>query len=68
MGMGEDGAGESERLVKADGADEKRQGFRERHRIDGNAESHGEGKRQEQRQDASRQDSKREPEIGAESA
>jgi len=67
MGMGEDGAGESERLVEADSADEKRQGFCEGDRIDRNAKGHGKGKGQEEGEDASRQNSKREPKIGAES-
>lgn len=68
MGMGEDGAGESEGLVKANGADEKGQGFREGDRVDGDAESHSKGESEEQGEDGAGQNSQREPEIGAECA
>jgi len=68
MEMGEDSTGKAERLVEANGANEKGEGLGEGDGVDRDAESHGDGEGEEKSEDAGGKDSEGEPKARAECA
>ena len=66
MRMSEYSAGQTERLVEANGTDQEGEGFNEGNRVEGDVEIHRQGKSQEEGGDRGREDCSHEPEVGAE--
>ncbi len=66
--MGQDGAGEDDVLLEADGDDEEGQALGQEHHGDGDAQLGGDDEAEEEGEDGGDEDASAEPEVGAHAA